>query len=257
MFIDSHCHLHLLTETLTIDEVISEARTDHIDHVLSIAIDKPSCQDVIRLAQKYHDVSASVGIHPNIEQQEKITVEELIDLASHDKVIAIGETGLDYFRSQGNLSWQRDRFRIHIDAAKKLCKPLVVHTREARDDTMNILEQEGARDAGGIIHCFTENWDIARRALDIGFYISLSGIVTFKNATALQDIAKRLPIDRMLIETDSPYLAPAPFRGKTNKPTYVKYVAQCLASLRGDSIDNIAYNTTANFHRLFPTTAPV
>ena len=255
MFIDSHCHLHLLAETLTVDEVIAEARADHIAHILTIAIDKPSCHEAIKLAQQYPDVTASVGIHPNIEQQTKMTAEELVDLARHDKVIAIGETGLDYFRSDGDLAWQRDRFRIHIDAAKKLAKPLVVHTRKARDDTMTILEQENARAAGGIIHCFTENWDTAKRALDIGFYISLSGIVTFKNAAKLQDVAKRLPLDRLLIETDAPYLAPVPFRGKTNKPSYVKYVAQFLANLRGDSVDNIAYATTANFQRLFPTTA--
>jgi TatD DNase family protein len=199
-------------------------------------------------------LSASVGIHPNIEQTENFTVEELVSLANHEKVIAIGETGLDYFRSEGDLGWQRERFRVHVEAAKELKKPLIVHTREARKDTMDILENEDAKSAGGIIHCFTEDWETAKRALDIGFYISLSGIVTFKNARELQEVAKKLPLDRILIETDSPYLAPVPHRGKTNQPAFVRHVAEFLATLRGDSIENIAKTTTDNFHTAFPTT---
>ena len=254
MFIDSHCHLNLLAEEEGgLDAIIAQAQENHVDHILSIAIDKASCHDVIALTQQYSNVTASVGIHPNVDQAENFTINELVNLAQHDKVIAIGETGLDYFRSEGDLEWQRDRFRIHIEAAKQLKKPLIIHTREARDDTMAILEQENAQQAGGIIHCFTENWNTAQRALDIGFYVSLSGIVTFKNAVELQDVAKKLPLDRILIETDAPYLAPVPFRGKTNKPAYVKYVAEFLAELRGDTVENIAQATTANFHRLFPT----
>jgi TatD DNase family protein len=184
-----------------------------------------------------------------------MTAEELTELASDDKVIAIGETGLDYFRSEGDLEWQRDRFRTHIDVAKALKKPLITHTREARDDTMDILEQQDAEQAGGIIHCFTENWETAKRALDIGFYISLSGIVTFKSATELQEVAKKLPLDRILIETDSPYLAPVPLRGKTNKPVNVRHVAAFLAELRGESEQLIAETTTANFYKLFPSAA--
>ncbi len=254
MFIDSHCHLNLLAEEEGgLDAIIAQAQENHVDHILSIAIDKASCHDVIALTQQYSNVTASVGIHPNVDQAENFTVNELVNLAQHDKVIAIGETGLDYFRSEGDLEWQRDRFRIHIEAAKQLKKPLIIHTREARDDTMAILEQENAQQAGGIIHCFTENWNTAQRALDIGFYVSLSGIVTFKNAVELQDVAKKLPLDRILIETDAPYLAPVPFRGKTNKPAYVKYVAEFLAELRGDTVENIAQATTANFYRLFPT----
>jgi len=255
MFIDSHCHLNLLAEEEGgLDHVLAQAKENNVDHIVSIAIDKASCHDVISIAERYPNITASVGIHPNVDQQENFTVEELIALAQHEKVIAIGETGLDYFRSEGDLEWQRDRFRTHIEAAKQLTKPLIIHTREARDDTMDILEQEDAEQAGGIIHCFTENWETAQRALDIGFYISLSGIVTFKNAVELQDVAKKLPLDRILIETDAPYLAPVPHRGKTNKPAFVKHVAEFLAELRGDSVQNIAKATSDNFHRLFPTT---
>ena len=256
MFIDSHCHLNLLAEEEGgLDAVIAQAKENSVDHIMCIAIDKASCRDVISIAENYSDITASVGIHPNVDQEENFTVDELVALAQHDKVIAIGETGLDYFRSEGDLEWQRDRFRTHIEAGKQLKKPLIIHTREARDDTMDLLEQENAEQAGGIIHCFTENWETAQRALDIGFYISLSGIVTFKNAVALQDVAKKLPLDRILIETDAPYLAPVPFRGKTNKPAYVKHVAEFIAELRGDTVENIAKVTTDNFHRLFPTTA--
>jgi len=255
MFIDSHCHLNLLAkEEGGLDAVIAQAKENKIDHILCIAIDKESSHDVINLAETYDDITASVGIHPNVEQQENFSVYELVSLAQHKKVIAIGETGLDYFRSEGDLSWQRDRFRTHIEAAKQLKKPLIIHTREAREDTMAILEQENAEQAGGIIHCFTEDWETAQRALDIGFYISLSGIVTFKNAVALQEVAKKLPLDRILIETDAPYLAPVPHRGKTNRPAYVKYVAEFLAELRDDTVENIAHVTSTNFHQLFPST---
>jgi len=256
MFIDSHCHLNLLAdEQGDISEVIAQAVENKIEHILCIAIDTKSCREVIAIAEQYPNITASVGIHPNVEQDETVSVTELIELAQHDKVIAIGETGLDYFRSEGNLEWQRDRFRVHIDAAKQLQKPLIIHSREAREDTMDILEQEDAEQAGGIIHCFTENWQMAQRALDIGFYISLSGIVTFKNAVELQDIAKKLPLDRMLIETDAPYLAPVPYRGKTNKPAYVKHVAEFIAQLRQTTTEQIAEQTSRNFHRLFPSTA--
>ncbi len=254
MFIDSHCHLNLLAqEEGGLDAVIAQARDAQIEHILCISIDKESCQHVLDIADKYPNITASVGIHPNVDKHENFTVDELLKLAQHDKVIAIGETGLDYFRSEGDLEWQRGRFRVHIEAAKQLKKPLIIHTREAREDTMTILEQEGAQHAGGIIHCFTENWETAQRALDIGFYISLSGIVTFKNALELQEVAKKLPLDRILIETDAPYLAPMPHRGRTNKPAYVVHVAEFVAQLRGDTVENIAKQTTANFNRLFPS----
>ena len=255
MFIDSHCHLDLLAqEEGGIDLAINNAKENGVDHILCISIDKSSCHKIIEIVESNTYLSASIGIHPNIEQTENFTVEELILLAGHKKVIAIGETGLDYFRSEGDLSWQRERFRVHIEAAKELKKPLIVHTREARKDTMDILENEDAESAGGIIHCFTEDWETAKRALDIGFYISLSGILTFKNARELQEVAKKLPLDRILIETDSPYLSPVPHRGKTNQPAFVKHVAEFLAELRGDSVENIAKMTSDNFHTAFPTT---
>jgi len=254
MFIDSHCHLNLLAEEEGgLNAVLEQAKQNKVDHIVCIAIDKASCDDVLALTEHYDNLSASVGIHPNVDQAEAFTVDELIAIAQPEKVIAIGETGLDYFRSEGDLAWQRDRFRVHIDAAKQLKKPLVIHTREAREDTMTILEQEHAEQAGGIIHCFTEDWATAKRALDLGFYISLSGIVTFKNAKELQEVAKKLPIDRILIETDAPYLAPVPHRGKTNKPAYVKHVAEFLAELRQTTVANIATQTSDNFYRLFPS----
>jgi TatD DNase family protein len=254
MYIDSHCHLNLLADQPGgIAAMVAEATENHIEHILCIAIDKESIESVRQLAEQYPQLTASVGIHPNVEESGTLSTEQLVELAAHPKVIAIGETGLDYFRSEGDLTWQRDRFRYHIDAAKQTKKPLIIHTPEAREDTMTMLEQENAREAGGIIHCFTENWETAKRALDIGFYISLSGIVTFKSARELQDVAKQLPLDRILIETDAPYLAPVPHRGKTNKPAYVKHVAAFLAELRGESEEQIAATTTENFYRLFPT----
>jgi TatD DNase family protein len=256
MYIDSHCHLNMLAgEPGGIDAMVAEAEENGVQHILCIAIDKASCAEVKAIAERFPQVTASVGIHPNVDPDEQFTLEELIAESDHPKVIAIGETGLDYFRSEGDLEWQRDRFRIHISAAKQTKKPLIIHTREARDDTMTILENENADEAGGIIHCFTEDWDTAKRALDLGFYISLSGIVTFKNARELQDVARKLPLDRILIETDAPYLAPVPHRGKTNKPAFVKHVAAFLAELRGDTVEHIAESTTRNFERLFPSTA--
>jgi TatD DNase family protein len=253
MFIDSHCHLNLLAEEEGgIQAALDQAKAHNVEHILCIAIDKKSSKDVVDIAQRYPNITASVGIHPNVENEE-FSLEELIEAASQDKVIAIGETGLDYFRSEGDLEWQRDRFRVHIEAAKYTKKPLIIHTREAREDTMSILENEQAEQAGGIIHCFTENWETAKRALDIGFYISLSGIVTFKSAKELQEVAKQLPLDRILIETDSPYLAPVPHRGKTNQPAFVTHVAEFLAELRNDTVENIATTTTRNFRTLFPS----
>jgi TatD DNase family protein len=256
MYIDSHCHLNLLKdEPEGLPAIIQQALDADIEHMLCIAIDRESCDEVLAIAHQYPQITASIGVHPNVPVEGNMTAEELSAHASDDKVIAVGETGLDYFRSEGDLEWQRERFRTHIDVAKALKKPLIIHTREARNDTMDILEQHDAEQAGGIIHCFTENWETAKRALDIGFYISLSGIVTFKSATELQEVAKKLPLDRILIETDSPYLAPVPLRGKTNKPVNVRHVAAFLAELRGESEQLIAETTTANFYKLFPSAA--
>jgi|TARA_R100000655_G_scaffold7424_1_gene20022 TatD DNase family protein len=254
MYIDSHCHLNLLADQPGgVAAMVSEASENQIEHILCIAIDQDSIAEVRQLAEQYPQLTASVGIHPNVDEAGTLSTQQLIELANHPKVIAIGETGLDYFRSEGDLSWQRDRFSYHIEAARQTKKPLIIHTREAREDTMTMLENENAKDAGGIIHCFTENWETAKRALDIGFYISLSGIVTFKSARELQEVAQKLPLDRILIETDAPYLAPVPHRGKTNQPAYVKHVAAFLAELRGESIEEIAAVTTENFYRLFPS----
>jgi TatD DNase family protein len=203
------------------------------------------------LVAPYPQISLSVGVHPNVRDGHDPSVDELIILGADDKVIAIGETGLDYFRSEGDLDWQHQRFRNHINAAKALKKPLIIHTREAKLDTLRILEEEGASEVGGIIHCFTEDWEFAHKALDLNFYISFSGIVTFNSAKDIQEVAKKVPADRFLIETDSPYLAPAPFRGRPNYPTYVRYVAEKLAELRGTTVDQIAAASTENFYRLF------
>ncbi len=257
MFIDSHCHLNLLAQDAQqLDSVLAQAKENQVTHILCIAIDQASTQTVIQIAETYPDITASVGIHPNVDPQENYTVEELVTLAQHEKVIAIGETGLDYFRSEGDLIWQRTRFQQHIEAAKQAQKPLIIHTREAREDTMQMLETQGAREAGGIIHCFTEDWDTAQRALDLGFYISFSGIVTFKNALALREVAKRIPLDRLLIETDAPYLAPVPHRGKQNQPAFVRHVAECIAQLRDESVEDIARISSNNFKRLFPMAIP-
>ena len=190
-------------------------------------------------------------MHPDHESDAEPTEELLVELAEHPKVIAIGETGLDYFRLKGDLEWQRTRFRTHIRAARKCRKPLIVHTREAAQDTLRLMDEEGAAEAGGVMHCFTESLEVARAAIEMNFYISFSGIVTFKNATSLKDVARHIPLDRILIETDSPYLAPVPYRGKLNQPAYVKHVAEEIAALRGISLEEVGRATTDNFRRLF------
>jgi TatD DNase family protein len=193
-------------------------------------------------------------VHPDYPDVPVVTEEELVSLADHPKIVAIGETGLDYFRIKDDSEWQRDRFRTHIRAAHRSRKPLIVHTRGAAADTLRIMREERAGEVGGVMHCFTESWDVAQGAMDLGFYISFSGIVTFKNALGLKDVARRVPLERMLIETDAPYLAPVPFRGKTNEPGLVKYVAEEIARLRDIPLDQVASATTSNFFRLFKTT---
>jgi len=208
---------------------------------------------VLALAEAHAHLYATVGVHPEYQEVEEPSVERLVTLADHPKVIAIGETGLDYYWQKDKPEWQRQRFRMHIRAARTCGKPLVVHMRDSAEDTLRLLQEEGAAEVGGVMHCFTENWEIARQALDIGFYISLSGIVTFKNALAIKEVARLTPLDRLLVETDSPYLAPVPYRGKLNQPAYVRHVAAEIAALRADSPDNIAGATTDNFYRLFST----
>ena len=254
MFIDSHCHLDRIDLEPYQNDFscfMKEAKNCQIDHMLCIAIDLESYPAMLGLVNEYSEISLSVGVHPNVNEGKEPTVDELIELGTNPKVIAIGETGLDYFRSEGDLEWQHQRFRNHIKAAKVLNKPLIIHTREAVHDSLDVLAHEGADQVGGIIHCFTEDWEYAKKALDIGFYISFSGIVTFKNAQAIKEVAKKVPADRFLIETDSPYLAPVPHRGKPNYPTYVRYVAEHLAELRETTVENIAKLSTENFNTLF------
>ncbi len=252
--VDSHCHLDRLDLTPyagDLNKALLQAKGLGVGHMLCVCITLDNFVDVLRIARAYPQVSASLGLHPNEPIEKEPTEEDLIALAQDEKVIAIGETGLDYYRSEGDLEWQRDRFRNHIRAAKKLKKPLIVHSRQARADTMRILREEDAASLGGVMHCFSEDWQTASEAMDMNFYISISGIVTFKNALEIQEVAKRVPLERLLIETDSPYLAPVPHRGKSNEPAYVRYVAECIAALRGISLEEFAEKTTDNFFKLF------
>jgi len=254
MFIDSHCHLDridLKPYHNDFKAFVEDARNKQIEHMLCIAIDLESYTDMLALVEPYQDISLSVGVHPNVTDGREPTVDELLQLGLHERVIAIGETGLDYFRSEGDLEWQHQRFRNHIQVAKTLNKPLIIHTREAGHDSLDVLREQGADQVGGIIHCFTEDWAYAEKALELNFYISFSGIVTFKNAQAIKEVAQKVPADRFLIETDSPYLAPIPHRGKPNYPTYVRYVAEHIAELRGCSVEEVAALSRDNFHRLF------
>lgn len=259
MLIDSHCHIDLMDyEKLggDPDTAVAYAHENGIGHMLCVSVNLEQYPNMLNIIDKMPKVFASVGVHPNEQDGLDPSVEKLVELADNEKVVAIGETGLDYFRSEGDLEWQRDRFRRHIEAAKQTGKPLIIHSREAKEDTIKLLQEENAQDIGGVMHCFAEDWEMAKQAMDLNFYISFSGIVTFKSATTLQDVAKRVPLDRMLVETDSPWLAPMPFRGKTNQPAYVKYVAEYIAELRDDSVDNIATATTENFFRLFSSAKP-
>ncbi len=254
MFIDSHCHLDRIDLSPYQNDFnlfMQEVEKSKIDQMLCIAIDLESYPKMVDLVKNYPLISLSVGVHPNVQDGKDPSVEELIELGKDSKVIAIGETGLDYFRSEGDLEWQHQRFRNHIQAAKKLNKPLIIHTREAGHDSLDDLAAEGADEVGGIIHCFTEDWEYAKKALNLGFYISFSGIVTFKNAQDIKEVAKKVPADRFLIETDSPYLAPVPFRGKPNYPTYVRYVAEHIAELRSISVEEVAQLSSDNFNTLF------
>lgn len=251
--VDSHCHLDLLD--LTPDEgdvsrIIARAKQQDVHYFLNVCVEIAEFPTILKTSEKFDCVSTSVGLHPN-EQGEEITADQLIQLASHPKVVAIGETGLDYFRTTGETEWQRDRFRAHIQAAKKIQKPLIIHTRDARADTLDIMRTEKASQARGVMHCFSEDWEVAKAALDMDFYISFSGIVTFKTAMVLQEVAKLVPLDRILVETDSPYLAPVPHRGKPNEPAYVRHTAAFIANLKGISLDKLAEQTTQNFFHLF------
>ncbi len=254
MLIDSHCHLDRLDLSPfdgKLDNALAFARERGVERFLCVAIDMENVETVIAMAEQYPQVYASVGVHPNEQGREEPTVERLLQLAENERVIAIGETGLDYFRSEGDLAWQHQRFRTHIAAAKACDKPLIIHCREAREDTLKILAEEGADEVGGVMHCFVENLATAERAMELGFYISFSGIVTFNSAKELKEVAKVIPAERLLVETDAPYLAPVPYRGKSNQPAYVREVAEAIAELRGVSYESIAAQSGENFNRLF------
>lgn len=254
MLVDSHCHLNMLDLSIYpngIADVMTTARQLGVEHMLCVGVDLQHFPQVLSYAEQYPHVYASVGLHPTEQEEIEPTIEQLIELAKHPKVVAIGETGLDYYRVEGDMTWQQDRFRRHIQVAKQLAKPLIIHTRQARQDTIAILKEEQAEEIGGVLHCFTEDWEMAKAALELNFYISFSGIVTFKNAVELQDVAKRVPLERMLVETDAPYLTPVPYRGKPNQPGYTRYVAEFIAELRQEPFEKIATQTTANFFELF------
>ncbi len=265
MFTDSHCHLTYPELAENIVQVRAAMAEAQVDRALCICTTLEEFDAVQSMAVRFDNFWASVGVHPDNEDIAEPSVDDLVRRSALPKVVAIGETGLDYYqmaerkggRTIADMEWQRDRFRVHIRAAQQVGKPLVIHTREASADTLAILKEEGedgrTGGAGGVFHCFTETAEVARAALDLGFYISFSGILTFKKAQDLRDVAAFVPLDRMLIETDSPYLAPVPYRGKTNSPAYVPYVAQQIAQVRGISVETIASATSANFDTLFPT----
>jgi TatD DNase family protein len=255
MYVDSHCHLDFPELTDRLDAVLARMRENRVDRALCVSVTLDDFPRVLALAEAHPNLYASVGVHPDYPDTREPDVATLVRLSAHPKVIATGETGLDYYRTEGDpaqvCGWQRERFRIHIRAARVTGKPLIVHTRSASDDTLAILREEGADAVGGVMHCFTETWDVARGALDLGFHISLSGIVTFRNAETLRDVARKVPLDRLLIETDAPYLAPVPHRGRPNEPGFVRHVGEYLATLRGLDAETLARATTENFFRCF------
>lgn len=251
MLIDSHCHLDFPELASQLDSVFALMKANGVTHALSVSVTLEDFPRIRSIAESNDHVFCSVGVHPDYADAPAVSVEQLTLLADHPKVVAIGETGLDYFRLKGDLEWQRERFRTHIRAARECRKPLIVHTRAAADDTLRLMREEGASAAGGVMHCFTEDWAVAQGALEMGFYISFSGIVTFKNAKILKDVAQRVPLDRLLVETDSPFLAPVPHRGKTNQPGFVLHVAEEIGRLRGISVEDVCAATSGNFRTLF------
>jgi TatD DNase family protein len=255
MFIDSHCHINFpgLAEQQT--AILARMQDAAVSHALCVSVNLEDFPQVLAMAENHANVYASVGVHPDHEDIEEPSVVRLVELAAHPKIVAIGETGLDYFRLTGDLDWQRERFRTHIRAAKQVGKPLIIHTRAAAEDTLRIMDEERAAEIGGVMHCFTESLEVAQAVIAMGFYISFSGIVTFKNALALKQVAQTIPLEKMLIETDSPYLAPVPHRGETNEPAFVRHVADEIARLRGISAEEVGDMTSRNFFRLFKAAA--
>lgn len=253
MLVDSHCHLDFPDLLGRLPDVLLRMQEKQVSHAVCIGVNLEDFPQVLALAEAHENLFATVGVHPEYTDVAEPDEAQLIALGSHHKVIAIGETGLDYYWQKDKPEWQRERFRTHIRAAKTLNKPLVIHTRESAEDTLRLMLEEGADQVSGVMHCFTENWDIAKKALDLGFYLSFSGIVTFKNALTIKEVAQKAPLDRILVETDSPYLAPVPYRGKPNEPSYVFHVAEEIARLRGLTVEAVAEATTNNFFTLFKT----
>lgn len=254
MLVDSHCHLDridLAPYQGDLDAALAAAAERGITRMLCISVDRPSVDVVCDIARCHDNVYASVGIHPLDIGEQQESIEALCELARRPRVIAIGETGLDYYYSRDNAVAQQQSFRTHLQASKASRKPVIVHSREAREDTLALIRAEGDPAVGGVLHCFTESWEMAEQALELNYYISFSGIITFKNAAPLREVVARVPLDRLLVETDSPYLAPIPFRGKSNEPKYTREVAQCVADIKGVSLEEVAAQTTANFDRLF------
>ncbi|HET8710336.1 MAG TPA: TatD family hydrolase [Spongiibacteraceae bacterium] len=260
MLVDSHCHLDRIDLTPyggDLGAALAAARERGVARMLCIGIDRDNAEAVCRIARTYDGVYASVGVHPLDLKERLESVESLVALADRPEVVAIGETGLDYHYSRDNIPAQHDSFRVHLQAAAQLRKPVIVHSREAREDTLALIREAGDPAVGGVLHCFTESWEMARAALDLNYYISFSGIITFKNAAELREVVKQVPLDRILVETDAPYLAPIPYRGKSNEPKYTREVAQCVADLKGMTLNEIADVTTTNFNRLFRLSADV
>lgn len=252
MFVDSHCHIDFPDFAEGSQRLLEHMQAAAVSHALCVSVNLENLPRILDLAERHANIYASVGVHPDHEDATEPDVATLVDLAKHPKVVAIGETGLDYYRQpRDEVDWQRERFRVHIRAAREAGKPLIIHTRNAAADTLSIMREEGASEASGVMHCFTENWAVAEAALELGFYISFSGIVTFKSAQDLQEVARRVPLDRMLVETDSPYLAPVPYRGKRNEPAYVRQVAEFIAGLRDMAAEELGDITSRNFFRLF------
>jgi TatD DNase family protein len=256
LFIDSHCHLDRLDLAKVsggLAQIIENAEAAKVDKMLCVSVTLAQFPQMLEKVAAFDNVFCSCGTHPLNQGDSPVDLEQLLACADRDEVIAIGETGLDYYYAPQTKALQLDAFVKHIAVARRLSKPLIIHTRDAREDTLNLLRQHQGAEVGGVLHCFTESWEMAKAALDMGFYISFSGIVTFKNAADLREVAKKVPADRILVETDAPYLAPVPHRGEQNQPAYVVEVARMLAELRGDSLEQFAAQTTANFHRLFQT----
>jgi TatD DNase family protein len=251
MFVDSHCHLDFPELVVQLPDILKKMRDNRVSHALCVSVSLPDWPGLIDIVERHTPLWASVGVHPDYEDTVEPDIQYLVEKSRHPKVIAIGETGLDYFRLKGDLAWQRDRFRTHIRAARQAGLPLIIHTRASSEDTITLMREELAGEAGGVMHCFTESWEVACQAMDMGFYISFSGIVTFKSAKDLQEVAKRMPLDRILIETDAPYLSPVPYRGQLNDPSKVIHVAEMLAQLRGVSLSTIEEASTNNFFILF------